>query len=530
MAAVLADTANPNADHFLVSANGKLGESPRSAITEVARILEHAQGQQPENGLVIHFHGGLNSRPYALGNIVAPLTPTYRAAHAYPLFFVWESGVVESLVNNKDELGRDPAFRELVKKVTEWLLKKVSLNSDITFKGSEGQDIDDIYRLRQEFDQWFDGKTPAPPVPDAQVPSGPTVLNTKASAVNVDSLANDIVDEIDDDPAFKRAMQQAYNATLSENQARTRAQGTREKASILLLSEEAQDDLFSAPADGAGIAGAPVKERGVFTWMAIARFTAKIVMAVIKRFRAGTDHGVYCTVVEEVLRSAYGNLLGAGIWNGMKKDTADSFAAGPDVCGTQVIAKLRALEQAGRTFRRITLVGHSTGAIYICNFLDAARAAGLQTPLRCVFLAPAVTYARFAAAIARHRDNGLADFRMFAMRDDRESADRMLGVVYTRSLLYFVSGLLEGEEADGKFSSTIDMPIVGMERYLASAAFRDDPHVATVLGFLAEKPNRTVWSYAMGQAPGLNSDARKHGDFDNDPATLQSVVAFINEP
>jgi hypothetical protein len=525
MAAVIEAAAN--ADHYLVSANGKLGDSPRSAITEVARILESAQGQQPDEGLVIHFHGGLTSRPYALDKIVLPLTATYKAALSYPLFFVWESGLVESLVNNKDELSRDPAFRELVKKVTEWVLKKVSLNPDITFKGSEGQDIDDIYRLRQEFDQWFDGKTREPPVPDSQVSSGPTVLNTRASTVTVDSLADDIVDEIDDDPAFKKTMQEAYNATLSERQVQTRAQGTKQKASILLLSEEAKEELFSEPADGAGGA---VKERGVFSWIAIARFTAKIVMATIKRFRAGTDHGVYCTVVEEVLRSAYGNLLGAGIWNGMKKDTADSFAAGPDVCGTQVIAKLRELEQAGRPFKRINLVGHSTGAIYICNFLDAAKAAGLESPLRCVFLAPAVTYARFAKAIDQHRNDGLAQFRMFAMRDDRESADRMLGVIYTRSLLYLVSGLLEGEEVDNGFNSRIDMPIVGMERYLTSAASQVDPHVAKVLGFLSEKPNRTVWSYSMGQSPGLNSDARRHGDFDNDPATLESVVAFIREP
>lgn len=528
MAATIEQTANP--DYFLVSANGRLGDSPRSAVTEVARILEGAHGQQPGAGLVIHFHGGLNRRSYALEHIVPPLTLKYRQANAYPLFFVWESGVVEALVNNKDELSRDPAFRELVKKVTEWVLKKVSLSSDITFKGTEGQDIDDIYRLRQEFDQWFDGKTPAPPVPDSQVPSGPTPLNTRAAGITVDSLAEDIVDEMDDDPAFKKALQEAYNATLTDGQVQTRGQGSGQKAGIVLLSQKAQDELFSAPVAPDGATGAPGKERGIFTWIAIARFTATIVMAAIKRFHEGTDHGVYCTVVEEVLRHAYGDLLGAGIWNAMKKDTADSFATDPDACGTLVIAKLRELEKAGRTFRRITLVGHSTGAIYICNFLDAARAAGLTTPLRCIFLAPAVTCARFARAIERHRNDGLADFRMFAMHDERESADRMLGVVYTRSLLYFVSGLLEGDEVDGRFSGTIDMPIVGMERYFTSAAFHDDPHVSTVLQYLAEKPNRTVWAYAMGQAAGLNSDARKHGDFDNEPATLESVAAFIDEP
>jgi len=517
-----------NADHFLVSASGRLGKSPLSAITEVSRILDGAQKQHPAEGLVMHFHGGLISRPYALENIVPALTFKYRQAKTYPLFFVWESGLVESLVNNKDELGRDPAFRELVKKVTEWVLKKVSLNPDITFKGAEGQDIDDIYRLRHEFNQWFDGKTPAPPVPDGQVPSGPSLLNTKAASIGVDSLTQDILDEIDDDPAFKRVMQEAYNATLQGQQVTTRGQGSKNKAAILLLSEEARDAMFST--DGDNLDQVVGKEKGVFTFLAIAHFTAKIVIAAIKRFRNGTDHGVYCTVVEEVLRSAYGNLLGAGIWNGMKKDTVDSFEQGLDPCGTLVVAKLRALEQAGCAFKRITLVGHSTGAIYICNFLDAAKAAGLVTPLRIVFLAPAVTCARFAQSIAQHQNEALADFRMFAMRDERESADRMLGVVYTRSLLYFVAGLLEGEATDGGFSSICDMPLVGMERYLTNAASRDNPDVRAVLDYLGQKPNRTVWSYVMGQAPGLNSDSRKHGDFDNDTATLDSVAAFISEP
>jgi len=519
-----------NADYFLASANGKLGCSPRSAITEVARILDLAYTQQPAAGLVIHFHGGLNSRPYALENVVSPLTTTYRQANGHPLFFVWESGAVESLVNNKDELSRDPAFRELVKKVTEWVLKKVSMTSGITFRGSEGQDIDDIYRLRQEFDRWFDGNATAPPVPDRQVPVGPSQGNTRAARISVDSLAQDIEDEIGDDPAFKKAMQEAYNATLDDQQVQTKGQGGGSKATIMLLSEEAKDELFGKHEHKVGENGPVVKEKGIFTWMAVARFTAKIVIAAIKRFRAGTDHGVYCTVVEEVLRGAYGNLLGAGIWNQMKQDTADSFAAGPDVCGTLVVEKLRALEAAGQAFKRITLVGHSTGAIYICNFLDAAKAAGLTTPLRVVFLAPAVTHARFAHAITRHRSKGLADFRMYAMRDDRESADRMLGIIYTRSLLYFVSGLLEGKEENGKFSSICDMPLVGMERYLTSPASRADADVKTVIDYLNEKPNRVVWSYSMGQAAGMNSDSRKHGDFDNDPATLESVVAFINQP
>src|SRR4051812_28820550 len=102
----------PNKDNYLVSANGQLGNPPQSAATEVARILDLAMQQAPENGLVLHMHGGLVNREYALNNITAPLTVRYAQASAYPLFFVWESGFKEAVLNNKSDLLKDPAFRE----------------------------------------------------------------------------------------------------------------------------------------------------------------------------------------------------------------------------------------------------------------------------------------------------------------------------------------------------------------------------------------------------------------------------------
>lgn len=524
-----AEMIAPNPDYYLVSASGRFGESPLSSSSEVNRILDKALLQNLPNGFVLHFHGGLVSRSYALENIVGPLTKTYLDAKAYPLFFVWESGFVEALVNNKGELAQDPAFRELVKKVSEWVLKKVSLNDAISFKGAAGQDIDDVYKFRREYDEWFDGKDPAPPVPEGYIPSGPNALTTKGATITVDKLAQEIELYINDDPSFKRAMSEAYNASIPDAQVATKGAGSKKKSANLLLSSEALDEMFGAGEGNAapGLAQSKVQTRGLFAWAAVARFVAKIVIAVVRRFHAGSDHGMYCTIVEEVLRSAYGNLIGAGVWNQMKNDTLDSFGNGADFCGSAVVNQLKKLEDDGKRFPRITLVGHSTGAIYICNFLDAAEKAGLQTPIRVVFLAPAVTYRRFSVALKAHEKKGLADFRMFAMQDDRESADRMLGILYTRSLLYFVSGLVEGDVVDGNFASIIDMPLVGMARYFLGASFQDNPDVKAVHAFLAADPARTVWSRAMGQEPGFNSDARKHGDFDNDVPTLESVAAFI---
>lgn len=518
-------TASP--DHYLVSASGRLGKPPRSEVTEVDRILDLAMSQKPEKGLVLHFHGGLVKRTTALSSIVPALTERYKQAKSYPLFFVWESGFVETLLNNSTQLLGDPAFRELVKKVSEWVLKKVSPTGEVTFRGAAGEPIEDVDRFREEYEQWFDDARDAPPVEDSDI-AGDGGATTRASTgvPDVDELADAIRKRLDDDPKFKKVMRETFNAANPPDvDVTTKGEGTTKRADVLLLSSAALDEMFEPRA--ASSSDDQVKERDVFTLAKVALYVAKLVIAVVKRFRNKSDHGVYCTVVEEVLRSAYGDLIGATIWSAMKQDTLDSFADGVDTCGRLVVGKLKALQEAGQQFKKLTLVGHSTGAIYICNFLDAAKAAGLKTPVQVVFLAPAITCARFAQALGEHEDNALHHFRMFAMRDARESADQMLKPLYTRSLLYFVSGLLEGTASAGKWSATIDMPLVGMERYFLDGPFGTDASVAKVSKFLNAAPNRMVWSHAQSSLPGLSSDAGRHGDFDNDEATLKSLQEII---
>lgn len=504
-------------DHILHSAAGKFGEKTDTKVADVARILGLALDANPERGLTLHFHGGLIAKKSGL-EIAEKLKGRYTDARTFPVFFIWESGVREALLNNKDDIVRDPAFRALVKKASEWVLKKAG--SSIVFKGGPGQSVD-VDKLRREYDEWFDQQRPSPPLPDNAVSEG-TVKTRGADQTTIEELTPEIEDSFDTDPDFVKAMEEAYNAQIPPGQVATRGAGSGEKADVMLLSEQARREMFGADAPG-------VANRGVLSWIAVARFVAKIVVAVFKRYKAERDHGAYCTIVEEVLRVAYADLIGSVLWNQMKKDTQDSFQTGEGFCGTTVVEALKKLEAAGKSFPQITLVGHSTGAIYICHFLDAAKAAGLTTPIKVVFLAPALTFALFANAISNHQGtNRLQSFRMFAMNDERECADKMFGVIYTRSLLYFVSGLLEGDTVDGKWKSEIDMPIGGMQRYLTQAIFSgaDFPQVKTVADFLKADPTRTVWSKS-DRGPGLNSDSTTHGGFDDDETTMTSVREFI---
>jgi hypothetical protein len=516
-------TAVANPDHYLVSANGLLGQPPQSPIGAVEIILSKAVAAKPENGLVIHFHGGLNARQYALDNIVVSLTPTYAEAGGYPLFFVWESGFAETILNNKAQLLRDPAFRELVKKVSEWVLGKTAIGGVFGFRGADGVPIEDTDQFRKEYDKWFAGdeEQTRPPGEHSSdlIAQG---VKTRAGRLDEDQLAQEIEQSLDGDPAFKRALNEAYNASVPPADIVTKGVGSRKPAEVMLLSESALNEMFPAENDAT--------TRGVFTWLGVAKFVAKLVIAVAGRYKDNTDHGLHCTVVEEVLRSAYGDLIGSAIWNQMKEDTLDSFADVSASCGLAVVKQLKALEVAGTRFRKLTLVGHSTGAIYICNFLDAAEKLGLETPIQVVFLAPAVTCARFAEAIDAHQASRLKDFRMFAMRDALESQDQMLAPLYTRSLLYLVSGLLEGQvDKDNQWAAVTGMPLVGMERFYNNSTYAQAPAVVTVKSFLEAVPGRTVWSSVSGAGDGYNSSAAKHGDFDNDRSTLDSVQFFIRQ-
>jgi hypothetical protein len=50
--------------------------------------------------------------------------------------------------------------------------------------------------------------------------------------------------------------------------------------------------------------------------------------------------------------------------------------------------------------------------------------------------------------------------------------------------------------------------------------------VSAVSAFLADRPGGAVWAPADG-APGRRSLAARHGDFDDDAATLESLAHII---
>ncbi len=504
------------------TAGGRLAPKSPTSAEDVRRIVREALAAKAASGLVLNFHGGLVSAASAIETARLRLYPLYaERAHAYPIFFVWESGLFEAPLDNLAEIAGEPIFRQFVKKAGEWVLR--TLHAGPAGAPSRAADVVAARRFRADLDAWFrTGRARrrlpaglrhfgARPRAKARVPA----LARPIAAVPLDraALAAEIDQDIRGDEPFRVAIEAARAGLHPYRRAvrMARGGGTRISASSL-IGKEAAARLFP-PSTGRAVQLA----RGA--WIPVAGVVADIVLRVRRRLRTGRDHGKYVTIVEEVLRELYVDKIGrAGWWDRMKGDTADAFRPGEEYGGTALLRALRdALE--GRTAPRITLIGHSIGAVYIGHFLEAAAHWVPDAMFDLVFEAPAATDDFLAKVIAEHGSR-IADFRLFGMDDEREQADVLMPVIYPASLLYFVSGLLEDEP---------DEPLSGMQRYLVDPAFDADrfPNVEACRMFFGRYRNPLVW--APRSAPkGCASNARHHQDLDDvDPETLGSVEYIL---
>jgi len=136
-----------------------------------------------------------------------------------------------------------------------------------------------------------------------------------------------------------------------------------------------------------------------------------------------------------------------------------------------------------------------------------------------LFLAPACTSQLFKDEIIGGSER-FKMFRMFTMSDDLEIKDRLVPAVYTRSLLYLISGVLE-EDAD--------TPIVGLELHSRGKPPFDSPTLMSVHQYLHEDGcQRLILSEILGAGAGLNSSSHSHGEFDDDAITRESLLAIVS--
>jgi hypothetical protein len=442
--------------------------TPDTPYARIKQQIAEAVAANPAGGLVFHFHGGLVG--YSQGEGIAKsLDPVYRDGGAIPFFALWESDFLSTIQGGLVELTKDSNFCQLWKWALYFVRRKsLQTRSDRRAQTLPPVKLTSVAATVRACLQRARPHAKRPPRPrQFVVPAGITKLTA----------------------AEKRILKAEFDADS-------------EVTAIKRRSAKAAASLWT-------------------TALLVAGRT-------LLRFIRDRDHGPHATIMEELVRVTVLGPLGRGVWTEMKKFTKDAFKAGERTYGgTAILAALESAVPAGSAPPKLTLVGHSTGAIYIANFLVAARARLPKWEFDVVFLAPAITCLEMdRSMLSGAARASMRNYRSFGMEDKLESADPVLASIpwlYPSSLLYVVSGLLEFED---------DAPLVGMQRFYDAKRYPPGkfPRTAKVRAFRSLTPSATVWSETGIAQAGRQSASRSHVDFDNlkdDALTMRSVQHIL---
>ncbi|HYA43009.1 MAG TPA: hypothetical protein VEF34_17025 [Syntrophobacteraceae bacterium] len=463
--------------HGTFRKSGQLKSEPE----HIDSLFQHLTNTGTQR-LVVFFHGGLVKEGMGL-KIAEKMWGVFKD-HAHPVTFVWETGFLETLTQRLNSIYQTQLFQRMMR----FILRQATKRLASAFGGrghGEGMTIGEIEAELQQ------------PVCFRGLDEGARGEARNFTEEDLPRLQSDIQVEfeveLDADPDLQTIIREEVTETKE-------------------LNPEVAVEIN--PSGG----------KGIINLALLAKKMAEVVIEVAKRFMRQRDHGFYPTVVEEILRSLYIADFGAWVWRGIKDRATEMWEAnGPFLdedshIGTYFLEKLSAWKQV-RPGAIIDLVGHSAGSIAICHLLEATAGRHPELTFRnLAFLAPACTVQLFFEQVVSHRER-FSSFRMFTMSDALETADHLVPLVYPRSLLYLISGVLEKEA---------DEPLAGMEVHTRGAKPYDTHVLIEVSRFLRETgKNRLVLSRTEGADPGLNSASQRHGDFDDDRQTQESLQAII---
>lgn len=199
--------------------------------------------------------------------------------------------------------------------------------------------------------------------------------------------------------------------------------------------------------------------------------------------------------------------LGHALWREMQTDAQIAFEAEGAGTATLKLLKSALARKSAATRPKLHLVGHSAGAIWQARLLARWQALAGPAVASLTLFAPAATVALFEQLI-RPRLTGstptVAALHHFLLTDAHERDDHV-ALLYRKSILYLVSRAYQQPHEE--------VPILGMQRYWNEALAR-----------LPASARTRTRSYL---AAGPESATRRHMDFDNDPVTLNSLMAIV---
>lgn len=220
--------------------------------------------------------------------------------------------------------------------------------------------------------------------------------------------------------------------------------------------------------------------------------------------------------------------LGRPLWDEMKENarlaSTHQTQGRFDGAARLVLDQVAALH-ASTPKVEVHIAGHSAGSVFMAYAVERLRE--LRVPISSVTLwAPACTMALFKRAYVPSIQSGhIKRFALFTLKDVTEQDDDCAGV-YHKSLLYLVSNALEPKRGE---------KILGLERHiLEDAAFfkvkpkdvtNGNPSAVRLFGSDNAEWIRSPNALPAGAAAA--AQARHHGDFDDDKATLRATLARI---
>jgi hypothetical protein len=480
-----------------VGAHGELTGKLHTNAADIDAILAHLL-QTDVSKLVLHFHGGLvNEEGGAL--TARRVVPLYRSAGAHPVVFIWETGFLETIVHNLSDIHNTKLFKKIVAFAVQQLAKRLNISE---FTRGPGQ-REDVHQI------------------EARIFGPGGMQNYDTQPINESARGGSQALKMED---LDMVQQQAQAEIEEQLQAELVESDT---LNVILRQEVPETNLL----DKGKVANTEAEAaKGFISIAKLAYHISLIVYHAADRYIHDRDHGFTATIVEETLREFYMADFGAWLWSGMKEAAEQMWSPNAGLAGDQLHGGRYFFEGLSKLQQQkpslvIDLVGHSAGSIAICMMLRMADAAKLSLKIRnLILMAPACTSDLFYQEIALHPQR-FSNFRMFTMSDSFEKSDHLLSVIYDRSLLYLISGILEPSE--------VDMPLVGMLRFEAGSTPVSSPMLTAVSQFLrpGTGTQRIVLARSMVNDPtaglGFVSNAARHQDFNTDADTCASLVVMI---
>jgi hypothetical protein len=490
---------NHPTDYRLILKDGRFDTQADASPERLQAMFKQIRNEAPGH-LVLHFHGGLISR--AAGEAAADrLGPDYRGAGALPLFIIWESGPTEIIDQRLSAIADEGIFQTIMSRVTRFVGGK--LDKELGPEG--GKEADQLPLPFQVVAnaELAKGKAGGKMFADRPVEALPPESDHLQPMEQ-----QQIKDELAADPNFEQHLRALDgDAALKSG---SKDVGAASMATTLMDPAVLAELHPATSQQGAS--------KSLFSTAVAIKRVLDVVGRVIWRFAHQRHHGVYLTIVEEVLRAFYIGPVGKFFWDGMKSAIENAFTK-PNAGGTALVEALNQIAE-DKLLHKITLVGHSAGAIYAARLLKELDA---KLPSVCkvnlVLIAPACTF-NMLADVLRTSGGRVAGLRIFGMGDPIELRDEIVPLVYPASLLYFVSGVLEQES---------DEPLVGMQRFYNMPSYNNEDFAdikdTKAFDYL-KRQHAFAWSDISG-LEGASSDMKSHGGWVDAEQTRQSVMSII---